>query len=156
MNVKKVGVLIVIILVVALLIIFIPFERIYIKKSEPIQYMPNEKPVGLIEAYNNYIVLSYGTLLKQNQVEFFSQFLKFNSSLYASSYFSQVIEVLKGMGLNVNLTSYNNIQKAIIIREQYGRESYSISVLKENKIFYVAGDKTKIEKVLEWLINQKS
>jgi hypothetical protein len=28
--------------------------------------------------------------------------------------------------------------------------------LKENKIFFVSGDKTKIEKVLEWLVNQKS
>jgi len=155
MNAKKVGVLIGIISVVALLLIFIPFERIYIKKSEPIQYMPDEKPVGLIEAYNNYIVLSYGTLLKQNQEEFFSQFLKFNSSDYASSHFSKVIEAFKKLGLDVNLTSYNNMQKAIIITNQYGKERYSISVLKENKIFYIAGDKTKIEKVVEWLINQR-
>jgi type II secretory pathway component GspD/PulD (secretin) len=156
MNAKKVGVLIGIISVVALLLIFIPFERIYIKKSEPIQYMPDEKPVGLIEAYNNYIVLSYGTLLKQNQEEFFSQVLKFDSSDYASSHFSKVIEAFKKLGLDVNLTSYNNMQKAIIITNQYGKERYSISVLKENKIFYIAGDKTKIEKVVEWLVNQKS
>jgi type II secretory pathway component GspD/PulD (secretin) len=156
MNVKKVGVLIAIILIIVLLFAFVPFERIYIKKSEPIQYMLDERPVDLIEAYNNYIVLSYGTLLKQNKVEFFSQFLKFNSSDYASTYFSKVIESFKGAGINVNLTSYNNIQKATIVENQYGKEDYSIAVLKENKIFYVAGDKTKIEKVLEWLINQKS
>jgi hypothetical protein len=156
MNAKKVGVLIGIILVVTILIILIPFERIYIKESKTTQFMPNEKPVGLIEAYNNYIVLSYGTLLKQNQEEFFSQFLKFNSSDYAFSYFSKVIEDLKKLGFNVNLTSYNNMQKAIVITNQYGEGKYSVALLKENKIFYVSGDKTKIEKVVEWLVNQKS
>jgi hypothetical protein len=156
MNVKKVGLLIAIILIIALLFAFVPFERIYIKKSEPIQYMLDERPVGLIEAYNNYIVLSYGTLLKQTQVEFFSQVLKFNSSDYAFSYFSKVIEDFKKLGFNVNLTSSNNMQEAIVITKKYGEEKYSIFVSKENKIFYIAGDKTKIEKVLEWLINQKS
>jgi len=159
MRIKKIdkvyGLIFVIILIAFSFISIFPFERIYIKKSEPIQYMPDEKPVGLIEAYSNYIVLSYGTLLKQNQEEFFSQFLKFNSSDYASSHFSKSIEAFKKLA-NVNLTSSNNMQKAIIITNQYGKERYSISVLKENKIFYVAGDKTKIEKVLEWLINQKS
>ena len=118
--------------------------------------MPNERPVGLIEAYNNYIVLSYGTLLKQNQVEFYTQVLKFNSSDYAFSYFSKAIEAFKKLGFNVNLTSSNSMQKAIIITNQYGKERYSISLLKENKIFYITGDKSKIEKVLEWLINQRS
>jgi len=155
MDLKKFVLPIGIILVVIILIILIPFERIYIKKSEPIQYMPDEKPAGLIEAYNKYIVLSYGTLLKQNQVEFFSQFLKFNSSDYASSYFLKVIEAFKKLGFNINLTSSNEMQKAIIITNQYGKERYSIALLKENKIFYIDGDKTKIEKVVEWLINQK-
>jgi hypothetical protein len=156
MNLKKIVLLIGIILVVTILIIFIPFERIYIKESEPTQFLPSEKPIGLVEAYNNYVVLSYGTLLKQNQVEFYTQVFKFNSSDYASSYFLKAIEAFKKLGFNVNLTSYNNMQKAIIITNQYGKERYSIFVLKENKIFYITGDKTKIEKVVEWLINQKS
>lgn len=156
MDLKKFVLPIGIILVVTLLIIFIPFERIYIKESKPTQFLPSERPIGLVEAYNNYVVLSYGTLLKQNQVEFFSQVFKFNSSDYASSYFLKTIEAFKKLGLNVNLTSSNNMQKAIVIPNQYGKERYSISLLKENKIFYVTGDKTKIEKVVEWLINQKS
>jgi len=154
MDKNKLLIILVFMAVVSVVLLF-PFERIYIKKSEPIQYMPNEKPVGLIEAYNNYVVLSYGTLLKQNQEEFFSQFLKFNSSDHAFSYFSEVIEAFKKAGFNVNLTSSNNMQKAIVITNQYGKESYSISLLKENKIFYITGDKTKIEKVVEWLINQR-
>jgi len=154
MNVKKVGLLIAITLIIIFVILFVPYERIYIKKSEPIKYLPTEKPLGLIEAYNNYIVLSYGTILKQNQLEFFSQSLKFNSSDYASSYFSKIVEALKKTGFNVNLTSYKNMQKAVIITNQSGKEEYSISLLKEDKIFYVVGDKTKIEKVMRWFINQ--
>jgi len=159
MRIKKIdkvyGVIFVIILIAFSFVSIFPFERIYIKESKPIQYLPNERPAGLVEAYNKYIVLSYGTLLKQNQEEFFAQFLRFNSSNYASSYFSKVIEVFKRAGIDVNLTSSNEIQKAIIMTNQSGEEKYSIALLKENKIFYVAGDKTKIEKVLEWLINQK-
>jgi len=156
MKLKKIVLLIGVILVITALIIFIPFERIYIKESKPTQFLPSERPIGLIEAYNNYVVLSYGTLLKQNQVEFYTQVFKFNSSDYASSYFLETIEAFKKLGLNVNLTSSNNMQKAIVITNQYGKESYSIALLKENKIFFISGDKTKIEKVLEWLINQKS
>jgi hypothetical protein len=156
MDLKKFVLLIGIILAVTILIMFIPFERIYIKESKPTQFLPSERPIGLVEAYNNYVVLSYGTLLKQNQIEFYTQVFKFNSSDYASSYFLETIEAFKKIGFNVNLTSSNNMQKAIIITNQYGKERYSISVLKENKIFYIAGDKTKIEKVVEWLINQKS
>jgi len=160
MIIKKVdkfyGLIFVIVLISLSLVTIFPFERIYIKESKATQFMPNERPIGLIEAYNNYVVLSYGTLLKQNQVEFFTQFFKFNSSEYASSYFYKVIEVLKRVGIDVNLTSYKNIQKAIIITNKSGKEEYSIALLKENKIFFVSGDKTKIEKVLEWLVNQKS
>ena len=152
---KVYSVIFVIILIAFSFVSIFPFERIYIKESKPIQYLPNERPAGLIEAYNKYIVLSYGTLLKQNQEEFFAQFLRFNSSNYASSYFSKVIEAFKRAGLNINLTSSNEIQKAIIVTNQPGGEKYSIAFLKENKIFYVSGDKTKIEKVLEWLVNQK-
>jgi hypothetical protein len=141
---------------VVLVVLLFPFERIYIKESKPTQLLPSERPIGLVEAYNNYVVLSYGTLLKQNQVEFYTQVFKFNSSDYAFSYFFEVIKAFKKAGLNVNLTSSNNMQKAIIIGKQDGRERYSIAILKENKMFYIAGDKTKIEKVLEWLINQKS
>jgi hypothetical protein len=154
MDLKKFVLFIGIILVITILIIFIPFERIYIKESKSTQFLPSERPIGLVEAYNNYVVLSYGTLLKQNQVEFYTQVFKFNSSDYAFSYFSEVIEAFKKLA-NVNLTSSDSMQKAIIITNQYGKESYSISLLKENKIFYITGDKTKIEKVVEWLINQR-
>jgi hypothetical protein len=152
---KIYSIIFVIVLIVFSFVSIFPFERIYIKETKPIQYLPNERPTGLIEAYNNYIVLSYGTLLKQNQEEFFAQFLRFNSSNYASSYFSKVIEAFKRAGIDVNLTSSNEIQKAIIVTNQSGEEKHSIALLKENKIFYVSGDKTKIEKVLEWLVNQK-
>jgi hypothetical protein len=160
MKIKKVdkvyGVIFVITLIAFSFVSIFPFERIYIKESKPIQYLPNERPAGLIEAYNNFIVLSYGTLLKQSQEEFFAQFLNFNSSNYASSYFSKVIEAFKKLGFNVNLTSSNEIQKAIIVTNQSGEEKHSVALLKENKIFYVSGDKTKIEKVVQWFINRNS
>jgi len=155
MDIKKVGAIVIVIVLIITLLLFIPFEKIYIEKSEPIRYMPGEKPIGLIEAYNYYIVLSYGNLLKQNQLRFFSQILKFNSSDYASSYFSEVIEEFEKHGFNVNLTYSNGIRKAVIIINQNGKESYSISILRENKIFYVDGDKIKIEKIIKWLMNQK-
>ena len=155
MDKNKLLIILVFIVVVSVVLVF-PFERIYIKESKPTQLLPSERPIGLVEAYNNYVVLSYGTLLKQNQVEFYAQVFKFNSSDYAFSYFFEVIRAFKKARLNVNLTSSNHMQKAIIITNQYGKEEYSIALLKENKIFYITGDKTKIEKVLEWLVNQKS
>jgi hypothetical protein len=151
MKFAKILVLATISLIIIFSLMFIPFKRIYIKESKPIQFYKNEKPIGLIEAYNNYVVYSYGSLLKQNKEEFFNQFMKFNSSEYASSYFSNVIQIYKQNNIEVNLTSFNNIQKAIIISKQGFRENYSIAILKENKIFYVAGDKNKIEEVAEWL-----
>jgi hypothetical protein len=154
MNVKKVGLLIAIILIIISVILFVPYERIYIKRSIPDEFMPGTRPAGLIESYANYVVLSYGNLLKQNQIEFYTKFMKFNSSEYALHHFSNFIEYLKMSGIETNSTSYNNMQKVVFVQNIGGKEMQSIAILKENKIFYFVGDKWKIEKVVEWAISQ--
>lgn len=153
---ERIEIILVAVLIAVSFVSIFPFERIYIKESKPTQFLPDEYPLGLIEASNNYIVLSYGTLLKQQQEEFFVQFFKFNSSEYASSYFSEGIEYFKKSGIEFNLTSFNDMQEATIYRREGGRELYSVTLLKENKIFYFTGDKIKIEKVIKWFINQNS
>jgi len=157
MNVKKVGLLIAITMIIIFVILFVPYERIYIKKSEPIKYLPNEKPVGLIEAYNNYIVLSYGTLLNRNEEEFFSQLLRFDSNESAHSYFSKVIEEWRNAGVNFELNSSDG-QKVVvckIIESVRNKERCGIGLIKGDKLIYVSGDKTRIEKVVRWFISQK-
>jgi len=137
---------------IASIIPIIPLERIYIKESKPTIFSPETRPVGLVEASNNYIILSYGTLLKQNEEEFFAQLLKFNSVENASSYFFKVIDEFKKAGIEVELNSSEEEQRAIVYGDRV--ERYGLAILKNEKIFYFSGDKTKIEKVVKWFINR--
>jgi len=139
-------------ILIASIIPIIPLERIYIKESKPTILSPETRPVGLVEASNNYIILSYGTLLKQNEEEFFAQLLKFNSAENASSYFFKVIDEFKKAGIEVELNSSEEEQRAIVYGDRV--ERYGLAILKNEKIFYFSGDKTKIEKVVKWFINR--
>jgi hypothetical protein len=132
----------------------IPLERIYIKESKPLEFSPQTLPIGFVEGSRNYIVLSYGTLLKQNEEEFYAQFLRFNTAENASSYFSKVIEEFKKAGVEVESSYSKERQRAVIYGDKMVK--YGLAILNNEKIFYFSGDETKIEKVVKWFISQNS
>jgi len=150
-----IDIIIIIGLIVASFIANIPFEIIYIRESKPIEFLPGTKPYGLIEASNNYVILSYGTLLKQNKEEFFVQFLKFDTNENAFSYFFMTLEGYRNAGIKFELNSSGEDQKAIICEEGNSKKECALLILSKEKIFYFMGDKTKIKKVIEWFMNRK-
>ncbi len=146
--------IVIIAILIALIVIFVPLERIYIKESKPLEFSPGTLPTGFVEGSRNYVVLSYGTLLKQNKEEFYVQFLRFNTAENASSYFFKVIDEFKKAGIKVELNSSKEGQRAVIYGDKIGE--YGLAILNNEKIFYFSGEETKIEKVVKWFIIQKS
>jgi len=150
-RVRKIGLFFVFVLVFCSILLVVPLERIYIKESKPTQFLPGERPPGLLEAYNYYIAISYGTLLNMKEKIYYAQFFRFNSSDYASTYFSKLLEELKKIEMKFELTSLDNGQKIIIVNG----ERFDIFLWKENKLLYFGGEKEKIEKVIEWFLKRK-
>jgi len=158
MKVKKLAVFIYLSFFAFALLMF-PYQRIYIEESKPVEFYRGEKPSGLIEAHNNYVVLSYGTLLNQRKERFLVQFLLFNSEEEASSLFEKSIEIAKNGGYEVNLTSLNGekeatIKKIDVIEGVSVEKEYSIAVLSKNKILFISGNKENIERVKRWFLAQ--
>ncbi len=152
---RIVEILAVIGIIIFLLVSFVPFEWIYTRESKPTEFLPEERPKGLVEAYNSYIVISYGTLLKRNQEEFFAQLLRFDSSENARSYFLEVLDAWRNVGINFEVNPSDG-QKVIVCESSKNREECSIALLKDDKLFYFRGNKAKIEKVIKWFVNRNS
>jgi len=149
-RVRKIGLFFVFVLVFCSLLLVVPLERIYIKESRPTQFLPGERPLGLLEAYNYYIAISYGTLLNMKEKIYYAQFFRFNSSDYASTYFSKLLEELKKVEIEFELKPFDNGQKIIIT----DREKFGVFLCKENKLFYFSGEREKVDKVIEWLVKK--
>jgi len=152
MDKLKAGIILGTVISIAFILLFLPVENIRIKEARPAQFVSN-RPPGLLQAYNYRILLSYGTLLKRSEKEFFGQLLRFNSSEYSSSYFSSILQAYREKGFDINLTSYGNGQKAFLDWKNESSWGLSIGFLKDNKIYYVFGDRREAEKVMKWLIS---
>jgi len=149
---RKVYVPTLLLIIVTLFVSFYPVERIYIKSSEPTQFLPGTRPPGLLKATNNYIILSYGNLLNQDQEEYFTQILEFDSKNSAYSVFSIAIEYLKDEGIKEVEFPSLELEKGSAYSDESGER---VILIKENKIYSISGNSEKIEKVILWLINRK-
>lgn len=139
---------------ILLFVAVIPLENIYVKESEAVKYLPGEEPPGLIKASNNYVVVSYGTLLKRSEESFTVQFLRFNNNDSAASHFYRVLKEFENAGIRFNTTrSEDGIEAKIF--ENRSCDVYSLAFLSGDKIFYVVGNTAKIEKVMRWFVSQK-
>jgi hypothetical protein len=152
MDKVKIGIILGVVIIIVFLLLFLPVENIRVKEAWPVQFV-SDRPPGLLQAYNYRILLSYGTLLKRNEKEFFGQLLRFNSSEYSSSYFSSILQDYREDEFDINLTSYGNGQKVFLDRKNKSSWGLSIIFLKDNKIYYVFGDRREVEKVMKWFIS---
>jgi hypothetical protein len=152
MDKVKAGIILGVVISIVFLLIFLPVESIRVKKTWPVQFV-SSRPSGLLQAYNYRILLSYGTLLKRSEKEFFGQLLIFNSSEYSSSYFSSILQAYREKGFDINLTSYRMGKKCFLDWKNESSWGLSIIFLKDNKIYYVFGDKREVERVMKWFIS---
>jgi len=115
--------------------------------SKPVIFAREENVTGIAKATNELIAISYGPLLNQKKERYFAQRFIFNSSEYASSYYSRIFSYFPNATRNeTEFTPPTRIETRI------DETSYIVVLLKENKIIYVRGNKEKIEKVVEWLL----
>ncbi len=142
----------ILLIAITLFVLFYPMEKIYIKESEPTQFLPGTEPQGLLKATNNYIIFSYGNLLNQNQKEYSAQILEFDSKNSAYYTFSKAIEYLRDMGIEETEFPSLKLEKGSVYADKNGKR---IILIKENRIYSISGDPENMEKVVLWLINQR-
>ncbi|MCC5994548.1 MAG: hypothetical protein LM587_03095 [Candidatus Aenigmarchaeota archaeon] len=148
MEKRKITVLLSLIaLIVLAILLLVPYEKIQIKSRSQIQFYKGEKPEGLLEAYKFDVILSEITLLKSKDYEYLVERATFNSSNSAFKYFNTTLNFF-GTIQRGNLTKFGDMQKFDFIL----MDRRATILLKDNKIYYVYGDGTKIDKVVRWAI----
>jgi hypothetical protein len=156
MKNKKLLILLVLILtaIVAFSIFAIlPTERVVVKNKQPIQFLPIEKPPGLLEGYDILLALSYGNLFSSTTEELFSCWhLKFNSSEFAFQFFNVAIEFFKNITKEFKIERIDDLQVAKFLKDPKQQEFFVLAWKENsNKVFSVTGKEKNIYKVVEWV-----